>query len=134
MYPIEFHHVETLVRFIVQQVVGRFLSTFKILASREDHYFHEFGDHVVPIITENIARNWNDLTTAHQAENQIEDMYNAARTELVQLLNLHGGTVEFGPGDVQPLTDQRLGQAEAWDTWIDHMKQDNWWDLDDPRD
>ena len=52
-------------------------------------------------------------------------MYNAARTELVRLLNLHGGTVEFGPGDVQPLTDQRLGQSEAWDlNGCDHMKQD----------
>ena len=84
-------------------------------------------------ITTEIWRNWNDLTTAHQAENAIEEIYNAARTELVRLLNLHGGTVEFGPGDVQPLTDQRLGQSEAWDLWLDHMRELDWWDNDDPR-
>ena len=48
-------------------------------------------------------------------------MYNAARAELIKLLNLNGGTVEFGPSDVQPLTDQRLGQSEAWDAWITHL-------------
>ena len=133
MYPIEFQHVQTLVRFIVEQVVGRFLSTFKILANCDDQYFPDFLEYVTPIIAENIARNWNDVTTAHQAENQIEDMYNAARTELIQLLNLHGGTVEFGPGDVQPLTDQRLGQSEAWDLWLDRMKEDGLWHADDIR-
>ena len=28
--------------------------------------------------------NWRDVTTAHQAEHQVEDMYNAARTELIK--------------------------------------------------
>ena len=126
MYPIEFEHIQTLVRFIVHQVVGRFLSTFQILSDTKKVYYSEFLEYVTPIIVERIASNWNDVTTAHQAENQIEDMYNAARTELVQLLNLHGGTVEFGPGDVQPLTDQRLGQSEAWDEWCARMNETNW--------
>ena len=121
MYPIEFQHIQTLVRFIVEQVVGRFLSTFKILSDTKTVYYSEFLDYVTPIIVERIVHSWADVHSCHHAEHVIEEMYNAARTELVQLLNLHGGTVEFEPSDVQPLTDQRLGQTEAWDLWIAHL-------------
>ena len=134
MYPINNLHVTALVCYIAQQVVGRFFSTLRQYSEDQTRLYAAEIEWFSNRITDEIWRNWNDLTTAHQAENAIEEIYNAARTELIRLLNLQGGTVEFGPGDVQPLTDQRLGQTEAWDTWIDHMKQDNWWDLDDPRD
>ena len=133
MYPIHFQHVQTLVRFIVEQVVGRFLSTFKILSDTPKTYYSEFLQYVTPIIVERIVSNWKEVNTATRAEIQIEAMYNAARTELVQLLNLHGGTVDLGWGDEQPLTDQRLGQTEAWDLWLDHMKELGCWDDADPR-
>ena len=126
MYPIDFARVSSLVRLVTEQVVARFFHTLSILTEKEQHEFTEAVDWLTNRITEEIVHTWNDVTTAHQAEHQVEDMYNAARTELIRQLNLHGGTVEFGPGDVQPLTDQRLGHTEAWDAWLDQMAEDNW--------
>ena len=134
MYPINNLHVTALVCYIAQQVVGRFFSTLRQYSEDQTRLYAAEIEWFSNRITDEIWRNWNNLTTAHQAENAIEEIYNAARTELIRLLNLQGGTVEFGPGDVQPLTDQRLGQAEAWDEWLDHMKQLDWWENDDPRD
>ena len=132
MYPIQFSHVETLVRAIAIQVVSRFYA--QLQWATDDHSdYSEATDTLAEDITKAISLNWNDLTTAHQAENKVEEIYNAARTELVRLLNLQGGTVEFGPGDVQPLTDQRLGQSEAWDLWLDHMQENEWRTGDDYR-
>ena len=126
MYPINNLHVQALVCYVSQQVVARFINTFRAYSEHKAVDYSADIEWFANYITGQIWRNWNDVTTAHQAENQLEDMYNAARTELVRLLNLQGGTVEFGPGDVQPLTDQRLGQAEAWDEWVAHMSEDNW--------
>ena len=134
MYPINNLHVQALVCYIAQQVVGRFFSTLRHYSEDQTRLYAAEIEWFSNQITSEIWRNWNDVTSAHQAEHKIEEMYNAARTELVRLLNLHGGTVEFGPGDVQPLTDQRLGQSEAWDEWLDHMKQLEWWEHADPRD
>ena len=75
MYPINFQHVQTLVRFIVEQVVGRFLSTFKILSDTPKTYYSEFLQHVTPIIVERIVSNWKEVNTATRAEIQIEAMY-----------------------------------------------------------
>ncbi len=130
MYPIEFVHVQALVRYVAEQVVARFFQTFQMLTKTERDDHSGSIDWFSERITAEIWRNWKDVTTAHQAENQIEDIYNAARTELIRQLQLQGGTVEFGPGDIQPLTDQRFGQAEAWDTWLAHMKEVGWWDED----
>ena len=133
MYPIEFSHLETLVRAIAIQVVSRFYSQLQ-WATDDDHSdYAEATDTLAEAITKAISLNWNDVTTAHQAENKVEEMYNAARTELVRLLNLEGGTVDFGTGDVQPLTDQRLGQTEAWDSWLDLMQENEWRTGDDYR-
>ena len=133
MYPIQFSHVEILVRAIAIQVVTRFYAQLQ-WATDDDHSdYSEATDTLAEEITKGIARDSHDLTTATQAENKVEEIYNAARTELLRLLNLQDGTVEFGPGDVQPLTDQRLGQTEAWDAWLDLMQENEWRTDDDYR-
>ena len=121
MHPIELTHVRSLVRFIVEQVVGRFFSTLRQYSEDKTVSYHVELHWFSNRITDEIWRSWNDVNSADHAEHKLEEMYNAARTELINLLNLQGGTVEFGPGDVQPLTDQRLGQSEAWDLWVAHM-------------
>ncbi len=126
MYPINSLCVQALVCFMAQQVVGRFFATLREYSEDKTRLYSAEVEWFSNRITEQIWRNWKDVTTCHQAEHKIEEIYNAARTELVQLLGLAGGTVEFGPGDVQPLTDQRLGQSEAWDLWTAWLWDDNY--------
>ena len=126
MRPIDNLDIQALVCYVAEQVVARFFHTLRILTNREDDDNSAAIEWFANRITTEIWREWNDVTTSDHAEAKLEEMYNAARTMLVRLLNLHGGTVEFGPGDVQPLTDQRIGQTEAWETFCAHMNENNW--------
>ena len=126
MQSINFPQVKSLIRFIAEQVVVHFFQTLKCIIQQEDWYYHDAVDYLVDRIVDEIAGTWNDVTTVEQADAKVEAMYNAARTALLKQLELDGGTVEFGPGDVQPLTDQRLGQSEAWELWIERMAENGY--------
>ena len=125
MRPTNNLDIHALVYYVAEQVAARFFHTLRILTNREDDDNSAEIEWFANRITTEIWREWNRVTTSDHAEAKVEEMYNAARTMLVRLLNLQGGTVEFGPGDVQPLTDQRLGQTEAWDRWMERMQEDN---------
>ena len=128
MTQLNFDQVERLVRQVATQVVSRFFQTLKNLTDQEEEDYSDPIDYFADRIIENIVREWTEVDTLSQADDALEQMYNAARTDFVKQLQLDGGTVEFGPGDVQPLTDQRLGQSEAWDLWLEReQEQDDDW-------
>lgn len=117
--------VHELVYEVASQVVGRFFEHLKWETDDDQYDYHGATEMLADQIANELSPKYHDVTTTNEANDVIEEMYNKSRTELVRLLNLAGGTVQFGPGDVQPLTDQRLGQSEAWDHWISKIEEDD---------
>ena len=64
-------------------------------------------------IGKDLRFHFKDITTAHQAENRLDDILTLVREELRKHTELSE-------------TDRRIGLAESWDRWLEMMAEDNW--------
>ena len=125
MPAVAYHQLRVLVWEVSHQVAARFIAHFAIYSGTEAEAYSDQVIELADRVSEDILYDFRDIHTRHQTENQLTDIYNRARQELRRKLNLEGGTVEFGPGDVQPLTDQRLGESEAWEAWLTRVQEEH---------
>ena len=122
MKTIVFSQVKTLVSETANEVIYRFFDTLEqYIPALEARDWIEYFNEIAERIAESVAVNHMDVHDLPTAEKRIEQIYNDCRTEFTRLMGLAGGTVEFGPDDVQPLTDQRIGQSEAWERWYETL-------------
>ena len=107
---------------LIHEVVSTIVSQFLAQATAYDREtntpdFTAQWDSITNEIAPLIATVFKHVTTLDQAENQLTSIGEQARKEMIRRLSISD-------------TDFNMGQAEAWDHWLNRMQEENWGDDD----